>query len=108
MEEFGFKISKSTRIDLDSACQSLYNQIASKVPDIRTCINCGSCSASCTAATFRRTSFRGAILHINRGFDKKAVEFLKSCMLCGKCFLVCPRGIDTRNIILEIIRSEEG
>ena len=27
---------------------------------------------------------------------------LRHCMLCGKCQLVCPRGINTRHLILSI------
>jgi Fe-S oxidoreductase len=29
---------------------------------------------------------------------------LKSCMLCGKCYIVCPRGINTRHLILSICK----
>jgi Fe-S oxidoreductase len=29
---------------------------------------------------------------------------LKSCMLCGKCHIVCPRGINTRHLILSICK----
>jgi Fe-S oxidoreductase len=27
---------------------------------------------------------------------------IAKCMLCGKCFLACPRGVNTRNIIIKI------
>jgi len=108
MEEFGFKISESTRIDLDTAgVSNFFDKVAAKVPEIRTCINCGSCSASCSSAPFRRTSFRSTILQIKRGTGKEAVKLLESCMLCGKCLLVCPRGINTRDIILNILREKE-
>ena len=36
---------------------------------------------------------------------------LRHCMLCGKCLLVCPRGINTRHLILSIgkvYQWEEG
>ena len=36
--------------------------------------------------------------------EKEAVEKVKKCMMCGKCMLVCSRGINTRNILLSITR----
>ncbi|MBQ3174194.1 MAG: 4Fe-4S binding protein, partial [Alistipes sp.] len=32
-------------------------------------------------------------------------EELNKCMLCGKCRLVCPRGINTRAMIMLIKRK---
>jgi Fe-S oxidoreductase len=29
---------------------------------------------------------------------------MSNCMLCGKCTMVCPRGINTRHLILSICR----
>ena len=31
-------------------------------------------------------------------------EQLKRCMLCGKCLLVCPRGVNTRSLIINMRR----
>ena len=31
-------------------------------------------------------------------------RLLKCCMLCGKCSMVCPRGINTRHLILSICK----
>jgi len=107
MTEFGFKLSQSNRIDLDETDNSVFKKVAIIVPDIKLCFNCGSCSASCTSTHFKRVSFRSAILLLNRGHNKEAISMLKSCMLCGKCILVCPRGIDTRNIIINILKAEE-
>ena len=38
------------------------------------------------------------------GKEKEAVRMLKCCMLCGKCSIVCPRGINTRHLILSICK----
>ena len=35
--------------------------------------------------------------------EEKMIRFeskLKKCMLCGKCILVCPRGVNTRNVVI--------
>ena len=31
-------------------------------------------------------------------------RMLQACMLCGKCTMVCPRGINTRHLILSLCR----
>jgi len=107
MKEFGYTLSKSSRIDLDKADRSFYITVAEKEPSIKSCIRCGSCAASCTASVFTRVSFRSAIVLLGRGLEREALPLLKSCMLCGKCIMVCPRGIDTRNAIINIIKKEE-
>ena len=36
---------------------------------------------------------------IHRGENIKPRNEIKKCMLCGKCILVCPRGVNTRNVV---------
>ena len=38
------------------------------------------------------------------GKEEDAKEFLKGCLLCGKCTMVCPRAINTRHLILSILK----
>ena len=38
------------------------------------------------------------------GCAAQAVEELKGCQFCGKCTMVCPRGINTRHLILSILK----
>ena len=40
------------------------------------------------------------LLGLQRGQDVRPL--LSSCMLCGKCTMVCPRGINTRRLILTL------
>ena len=40
-----------------------------------------------------------------RGEYKGAYEEISKCMLCGKCRLVCPRGINTRGLVMLIKRK---
>ncbi len=102
MTDFGFKLSKSATLDLDKADTGLYERLCSLEPDARICMNCGSCSATCTAAPFSGMSLRKVILGLQRGQDVRPM--LQGCMLCGKCSMVCPRGINTRHLLLTLCR----
>lgn len=98
MTDFGFKLSKSATLDLDRTDTGLYERLCALEPTARICMACGSCSATCTAASFSGMSVRKMLLGLQRGQDVRPL--LSSCMLCGKCTMVCPRGINTRRLIL--------
>jgi len=104
MMDFGFTINKSSRIDLDRFDKAGFDKLAKIEPDVRKCMACGSCTASCSAGQFHRTSVRSAILSIQNAKENEAVELLKGCMLCGKCQMTCPRGINIRHLILSILK----
>ena len=103
MIDFGFKLSKSSTIDLDNADTTRYERLCLSESDARICMNCGSCSATCTASSFGSMSLRQVILKLQRGEDVRSL--LSNCQLCGKCVMVCPRGINTRHLILEICKN---
>lgn len=103
MMDFGFSLSKSSTIDLDKVDDRLYKELVDAVPGASTCMNCGSCSATCTASSFSGMSVRKVLLATQRGQDIKGM--LSNCMLCGKCTMVCPRGINTRLLILTLCRK---
>lgn len=105
MTEFGFKLSKSSTVDLDKVDRTLYDRLCKVQPDAMTCISCGSCTATCTAGPFSGMSVRKVVLALQRGQDVRGM--LSNCMLCGKCTMVCPRGINTRNLILTICRIHD-
>ena len=102
MIDFGFGVSPSSRINLDNADKEKFSELAIAEPDVLKCMACGSCSASCSAAAFEDTSLRRAILSLQNGLCDDASKLLSHCMLCGKCTMVCPRGINTRHLILSI------
>lgn len=108
MADFGFSLHPSSSIDLDNADKRLYKIVSEFEPDIKKCIACGSCTASCSASNLTKVSFRQAILKLDRGLSEEAVMLLKGCMLCGKCTMTCPRGINTRNIINHILRYSDN
>ncbi len=104
MNNFGFKISQSSTINLDTIDLTRFRQLCLIEPDALRCISCGSCSASCPAAEFSGMSIRKVLLFLQRGKEKEAFRIMNNCMLCGKCTMVCPRGINTRHLILTISR----
>lgn len=100
--DFGFKINPSSAVDLDKVDLTLYNMLVEIEPDVLKCMACGSCSATCTAQKWSGMSVRKVILALQRGHDVSAM--LSGCMLCGKCTMVCPRGINTRHLLLSLCR----
>lgn len=102
MIDFGFSVNPSSRINLDAADGEKFHRLAALEPDALKCMACGSCSASCSAAAFEDTSLRRALLSLQNGLSDEASKLLSHCMLCGKCTMVCPRGINTRHLILSI------
>lgn len=106
MIDFGFSLSKSSSIKLDEVDLSLYRRLEEVEPGVRICMGCGSCSATCNASKWSGMSVRKVILDLQRGLDVK--EMLSCCMLCGKCSMVCPRGINTRHLILSLCRLYES
>lgn len=100
--DFGYALTPSSRIDLDKADKSYFNKIAALEPDVLKCMSCGSCTASCNAGKFVKTSLRQSIINLQNGKNEDALNILKGCMLCGKCAMICPRGINTRNLIISI------
>ena len=102
MTDFGFRLSKSSTLDLDRTDTALFEKLCAMEPDARICMGCGSCSATCTAGPFNGMSLRKVLLGLQRGQDVRPM--LSGCMLCGKCTMVCPRGINTRRLILTLCR----
>ena len=101
MNIFGFKISPSSAINLDKVDRSRFEKLCSIEPD----------AAKCMASSFSGMSLRKVLLCLQRGKESDAMKMMKNCMLCGKCSMVCPRGINTRNVLLaiwKIYKEEEA
>lgn len=108
MIDFGFEIQADRQIDLDKADKRLSELIRNGEPSFNICISCGSCAATCSAGNYSSLSFRKVIHFIKRGETEQVKSEIKSCMLCGKCQIVCPRGVNTRNIIRIILNHMEA
>jgi heterodisulfide reductase subunit C len=100
MEKFGFTISKGHQIDYELNDRRIAEYIYEREPSFRSCIECGGCSGTCTTGNLTKFSLREIIILIKRGENDQAHENINKCMLCGKCTLVCPRGVNTRNIVV--------
>ncbi|MFH2095226.1 MAG: 4Fe-4S dicluster domain-containing protein [Bacteroidota bacterium] len=107
MKNFGYTIRNDRQIDFDAMDRKLYKFVVERENSIRICIMCGTCAATCTASNFTTISFRRIILYLRRGLNDNLKKEIESCMLCGKCNLACPRGVNTRNVILNIKKGIE-
>ena len=102
MIDFGFTIERDNTIQYDQNDRSIAEFVFSKEPSLYKCIQCGSCSGTCSAGAFINFNFRKMHLLMQRGEIGDLKQKINHCMLCGKCQLICPRGVNTRNVILQI------
>jgi heterodisulfide reductase subunit C len=102
MTEFGFTIANDATIDLDRSDMTIAREVLKNEPSLHKCIQCGSCTGTCTTGAFTDFNFRKLQLLLRRGEIASIRSAIEKCMLCGKCQLVCPRGVNTRNVILQI------
>jgi len=102
MIDFGYKRNESAALDLDSAGDDLYRKLLKETPSAATCISCGTCAATCTAAQFTDFNLRKILLLCKRGETQPLKPIINRCMVCGKCQLACPKGINTRHIVLTL------
>ncbi len=96
---FGFTINRSRQIDYDSSDRKVREYVTLREPSFRLCFACGGCTATCTAGQHTTMNLRRINTCIRRGEIDFIREEVTRCMLCGKCLLVCPRGVNTRNVV---------
>jgi heterodisulfide reductase subunit B len=96
---FGFSINRSRLIDYDTSDRKVREYITLREPSFRLCFACGGCTATCTAGSHTAFNLRRMNTLIRRGETEPLREEVTRCMLCGKCLLVCPRGVNTRNVV---------
>ena len=99
--EFGFDVHKDLLIDQDQAGQA-YHDIVDHVPSVALCISCGACGGTCVSAEKTGTGFRSLLVFLRNDLRADLIRGLKYCQFCGKCLLVCPRGVNTRKAIMEM------
>lgn len=97
--KFGFIINRSRLIDYDSSDRKVREYVTLREPSFRLCFACGGCTATCTAGQHTSFNLRRMNTLIRRGEIEPLREEVKRCMLCGKCLLICPRGVNTRNVV---------
>jgi heterodisulfide reductase subunit C len=102
---WGFAIQKDNQIDFDLNDRSVYERVLKSEPSLAICIACGSCAGTCSVGKFNDFSLRKVAVLASRGEMKNLKTEVAKCMLCGKCTLVCPRGVNTRNVLLNFKRA---
>jgi heterodisulfide reductase subunit C len=100
MINFGYKRNESTAIDLDANQSELYKKLLKEEPSAATCISCGTCASTCSAGQFTDFNLRKILLLVKRGDTQSLSPIINRCMVCGKCQFACPKGVNTRHLIL--------
>jgi heterodisulfide reductase subunit C len=106
-KDFGYRILRDESIDFDRNDMRIADYLVVKEPSVKLCIGCGSCTATCSTGHFTEFNIRRLHTFIRRGETKHLKNEISKCMFCGKCQLVCPRGVNLRNVILTINRAIE-
>ena len=106
-KNFGYSILPDESIDFDRNDKLIARYLVAHEPSISLCISCGSCTATCSTGHFTEFNIRRMHTFILRGETKHIKKDIQKCMFCGKCQLVCPRGVNLRNVILTINRAIE-
>jgi heterodisulfide reductase subunit C len=100
VRDFGFYASEQRGIDLDRDIPPELETIFQKEPSLRNCIACGNCAALCTAGSYTGMQFYRLNIMAGRGLLREMAQKAEVCMLCGKCQMACPRGVNIRHGIL--------
>jgi heterodisulfide reductase subunit B len=98
-KKFGFTINPSRLINYDTSDRKVREYVTLREPSFKLCFACGGCTAACTAGQHASFNLRRMNNLIRRGEIEPLREEVTRCMLCGKCLLVCPRGVNTRNVV---------
>ncbi|MDR2928937.1 MAG: 4Fe-4S dicluster domain-containing protein [Cytophagaceae bacterium] len=103
--DFGYAFAEVRNVDLNAPVASTVSRLIEKEPSLKACIGCGNCAAMCTAGHFSEMRFYRLNLQMKRGLTSNIRQSVRNCMLCGKCQLTCPRGVNIRRAVL--LMSEE-
>lgn len=107
MKTFGYSPLPDKTIDYDHQDMRIRDYLLHQEPSLRVCFGCGSCTATCSTGHFTEFNIRRVHTLIRRGEIKSLKAEIQKCMFCGKCQLVCPRGVNLRNVILSINKAIE-
>lgn len=81
-------------------------------PEVLSCIQCGTCSASCPTAHLMRPSIRRLVKLCLEGKKKEALsaDAIWLCTSCQLCTVRCPRGIRPKAVVsaLKELAEREG
>ncbi|NYT01370.1 MAG: heterodisulfide reductase [Methanosarcinales archaeon] len=80
--------------------------------EVKNCIQCGTCSSSCSTAHLMDNSIRKLVRFVLEGMKEEALSS-QSIWLCTSCLLCtvrCPRSIRPKSVVaaLKHIKEQEG
>ena len=105
MKNFGYTTQQPRYIDYDNYDSRILQYVLQKEPSFNICMSCGCRTATCSASNILDFNIRKLGILLRRGVSYELEKEINKSMLCGKCSLVCPRGINTRNVILNIKKA---
>ncbi|MBM3878852.1 MAG: (Fe-S)-binding protein [Verrucomicrobia bacterium] len=75
---------------------------------LMTCIQCGTCAATCPYGEGMDFSPRLVINMLRRGFLDEVIqsESLLRCVACYACMAKCPRGIRLTDVLLPLVKEQ--
>jgi len=80
--------------------------------EVKNCIQCGTCSASCSTAHLMDNSIRKLVRFVLEGMKEEAVgsQSIWLCTSCLLCTVRCPRNIRPKSLVAAIkhIKEQEG
>ena len=100
--DFGYVFAEARNVDMNLPVHESVNMLLEKEPSLSACIGCGNCAAMCTANHFAEMRFYRLNLQMKRGLMDDLKKHAANCMLCGKCQLTCPRGVNIRRAVMLI------
>ena len=106
-KNFGYTVQVDASIDYDHNDRRVARFLEENEPSINLCIGCGSCTATCSTGQFTSFNIRRLHTFTRRGEIRNLKQELQKCMFCGKCQLICPRGVNLRNVIIILNRAIE-
>jgi heterodisulfide reductase subunit C len=106
-KKFGYGIMADDSIDFDHNDNRFAGFLRANEPSVSLCIGCGSCTGTCSTGHFTDFNIRKLHTLIMRGETRLLKQEIGKCMFCGKCQLICPRGVNLRNVILTLNRAIE-
>ena len=81
-------------------------------PEVLTCVQCGTCSASCPTAHLMKPSIRQLMKLVLEGRKEEALncDSIWLCTSCQLCTVRCPRGIKPKSVVaaLKDLAEKEG
>ena len=97
--------TSSEVIDLTQVKRNLaFSDQLTRTHELRTCIQCGTCTASCPSAEAMDISPRKMWRMVNLGLEDEVLhsKTMWLCTVCYQCSVRCPRGIPLTETIAKL------